>query len=360
MSNVLKKSRLDNKKVLVYRHGSIGDTVMALPCFHKIRESYPDATITLLTNRPFTVKEAPLESILGKSYFFDQVIAYPGATRNILAIIRLLIRLWLLKIDVVIDLTVSKVPNRVSRDLLFFKLAGVKQFIGFPINDEHLDLDIDPTTGCIEWEAKRLARRIVDLGHIDLSRSQYWDLRLTNTEEAEADRLLEVFTNSPIVAISLGTKASSKDWGLDNWLTLLNRLNTSLGTWNLVIIGAPDEQSVAEQCMQVWQGASLSLCGQTTARVSAAVLRQATLFVGHDSGPMHLAGCVGTPCVAIFSARNLPNQWFPRGDNNRILYHRTECAGCGLIDCIEHQKKCILSISVDEVEEAILHVAALV
>ena len=50
----------------------------------------------------------------------------------------------------------------------------------------------------------------------------------------------------------------------------------------------------------------------------------ARLFIG----PMHLAAAVGTPCVAIFAARNIPRQWFPYGAHHRILYHRVECAGC--------------------------------
>ena len=71
-------------------------------------------------------------------------------------------------------------------------------------------------------------------------------------------------------------------------------------------------------------------------------------------GPMHLSAAVGTPCVAIYSARNFLRQWTPRGDFNKILYHKTDCAGCGLELCIEQKKKCILSITVDEVQNSAL------
>lgn len=346
------------KKVLIYRHGSIGDTIMALPSFHKIREHYPDADIVLLTNRPFTVKEAPLEFILGKGYFFNQAVAYPGATRNLMAILRLLIKLWRMRFDVVIDLTVSRTPNRVSRDLLFFKLAGIKEFIGFPMNDEHLQRLTDPETGQIEWEAKRLAKRIAALGPVDLSNSAYWDLRLSDAELKQAEQCLSALTSQPILALSLGTKAESKNWELTNWLALLTKLRHSLSTWNLLVIGSADEAHDADKCLEAWQGAGINLCGKTSARVSAAILKRCTLFVGHDSGPMHLAGCVGTPCVAVFSAQNLPGQWFPRGTKNRILYKQTDCAGCGLTVCIEQKKRCILSITVQDVEAAVLQVAA--
>jgi glycosyltransferase involved in cell wall biosynthesis len=72
-------------------------------------------------------------------------------------------------------------------------------------------------------------------------------------------------------------------------------------------------------------------------------------MVCHDSGPMHLAATMGVPCVAIFSARAKPGEWFPRGDHHTVLYHKTPCWDCGLEECIEKEKLCILSITVDEV-----------
>ena len=93
----------------------------------------------------------------------------------------------------------------------------------------------------------------------------------------------------------------------------------------------------------------MNLCGALTPRESAAAIARARLFVGHDSGPMHLAAAVGTPVVAIFAARNIPRQWFPYGKQHQVVYHRVECWGCGLETCIEQQKKCLMSIRVDEV-----------
>jgi heptosyltransferase III len=79
------------------------------------------------------------------------------------------------------------------------------------------------------------------------------------------------------------------------------------------------------------------------------LLGSARLFVGHDSGPMHLAAAVGTRCVAVFSARNLPRVWFPFGTNHRVIYHDVPCKGCGLETCTKFKKQCITSVSVDEV-----------
>jgi len=100
----------------------------------------------------------------------------------------------------------------------------------------------------------------------------------------------------------------------------------------------------------------VNLCGQVSVRESAALLAHARLYLGHDSGPMHLAAAVGTPCVAVFSSRNLPGEWFPYGTQHRMLYQAIWCQGCGLEVCIERNKACIRSITVDQVERHVLDV----
>jgi heptosyltransferase III len=120
-----------------------------------------------------------------------------------------------------------------------------------------------------------------------------------------------------------------------------------------VLCGAPEEWEVSDYVSKGWEATAklpvLNLCGKLSPRESAAVLERAQLFIGHDSGPGHLAAAVRTPCVSVFGSHCLPGVWFPYGKRNRILYHLVDCAGCRLKTCIEQKKKCILSITVDEV-----------
>jgi ADP-heptose:LPS heptosyltransferase len=353
-----------NKRVLIYRLGSLGDTVVALPAFHKIRDTYPDAEITLLTNHPVNQKAAPLESILGKGYFFNNSLNYPIGTRHPRVLYALNSYIRSLNIDVLIYLTsAGKSKTALSsklaaiRDEWFFRLAGIKKIIGVPKNKEDFELCFDSDTERFEWEAKRLTRRLQPLGPIALDDDHYWDLRLTGEElEAASLALKPCAPGKPILAISTGTKRQANDWEEHNWLLLLEQLKPLLNGWQLVIIGAEAESARASKCLDAWGNAGVNLCGQTLPRVSAAILKQAAVFIGHDSGPMHLSACVGTPCVAIFSARNFPGQWYPRGNFNKIIYHRTDCAGCGLETCTLQQKKCILSITVAEVQNAVMEI----
>ena len=75
--------------------------------------------------------------------------------------------------------------------------------------------------------------------------------------------------------------------------------------------GAAVERERTDHLLSHWPGKRVNLCGELSVRESAAVLRSARVFIGHDSGPMHLAAAVGIPCAAIFSARNPPGRWFP-------------------------------------------------
>jgi len=350
------------QKVLIYRLGSLGDTVIVLPVFHKIREAYPDAEITLLTNKPIVNKAAPLESILGSSgYFFDRVLSYPIGTRDPEVLMSLLKEIRALKIDVLIYLagvrtlkTIFKTKITVFRDWCFFKAAGVKKTVGFPKIRQDYELSVDAETGEFEWEAKRLARRVKALGPIPLSDDNYWNFKFCDLELETANTMLKPISGQPIFAASIGTKSQACDWEEDNWLNLLKRLTPALPGFQLVMVGGPDEFERSERCIAAWGGAGINLCGKTSPRVSALILKQARTFLGHDSGPMHLAAAVGTACTAVFSARALPRQWYPRGDYHKIIFHQTDCAGCALETCIVEKKKCILSITVNEVESAVL------
>jgi heptosyltransferase III len=340
------------KNILVYRLGSLGDTIMVLPCFHKVKEVFPNGDFTLLTNRPISAKAAPVISIIGRN-FFNREITYNVGTRNPFVLLSIIWKIRRLGIQLVVNLTASRSEESANRDKFFFKLAGIKHFIGFPESLNDFKVKIDTNTGESEWEASRLARRIKELGEINLKENRYWDLHLNESETNKAKMILEEYSGLQKLTISLGTKISANDWEEDNWIKLLQELRVTLNTHLLIIIGASTDILSAERCSKIWGPNSLNLCGQLSPRESAAILKYSNLFVGHDSGPLHLAAAVGIRCIGIFSARHLPKQWYPRGDDNIIIYHKTNCAGCNMDICTIEKKKCILSITVKEISEVI-------
>lgn len=208
-----------------------------------------------------------------------------------------------------------------------------------------------------ESEAARLMRAI---GHENRTLApEDFSLCLTDSERNVADRTLrEAGVTGPFIAMSLGSKLPVKDWGDSRWSACLESLGSSVpGMW-LVAIGSKDEFERTANVLHSWPGKTANLCGRLIPRESAAVIQRARLFLGHDSGPMHLASAVGTPLVAIFSARSMPGIWFPFGQESNAIYRDVPCRGCKLDDCIERKQACVTQIQPTEVVARALQVLA--
>jgi ADP-heptose:LPS heptosyltransferase len=76
-------------------------------------------------------------------------------------------------------------------------------------------------------------------------------------------------------------------------------------------------------------------------------MKLATLFVGNDSGPMHMAASVGVPCVVAFSARDYPVKWYPSGSKNVIFRKDVACSPC-INEVCTNNNLCLDLISIDE------------
>lgn len=338
------------RRVLIYRLGSLGDTVVALPCFHLIARAFPEAERRVLTNFPTSTKEAPVQAVLQDSGLVHGYMQYPLFERRPQALLAIRNQIALWRPEVLVYLTVRSSLLSTWRDVLFFKLCGIPRVIGAPLTPDCQNRRRLAENDEWEHEAARLARCLRRLGDAAIGEPQNWDLHLTENEDVEADRALAGWPRAArFLGVSVGAKVDVKDWGEKNWAVVLDPLGRAFPGLGLATIGAAAEAERSHKVAAAWPGPTINLCGQTSPRVSAAILKRAVLYLGHDGGPMHLAVAVGTPCVAVFSARSQPGVWFPYGAQHRTLYHRTPCFGCELNVCVEFDKKCIRAIQPQEV-----------
>lgn len=345
------------RRVLIYRLGSLGDTLVALPALHLIARAFPHAEKRMLTNIPVNVKAPPAAAILERTGLVDGYFRYTVGTRSLGDLVRLWWTLLRWRPEVLVYLGSARGAASAQRDGKFFRLCGIRNLIGVPVSEAMQANQWDEETQSLEPEAARLVRNLASLGDCSLEDAANWNLHLTAEECAKADGALGALATEPLIAVSVGTKVQSKDWGRENWRALLASLATLYPHYGLALSGAPEESEASEFAAEGWRqaggGPVVNLCGRLTPRESAAAFRRAQIFIGHDSGPMHLAATVQTPCVAIFAARNKPRMWFPYGPRHRVIYHKTECWGCGLETCIVEKKRCLTSITVDEVVEQV-------
>ena len=127
----------------------------------------------------------------------------------------------------------------------------------------------------------------------------------------------------------------------------------------IVLVGGEQDRRRSEQvgagCLpDKW----LNLCGDLSILETAALLERAAFYLGNDTGPMHVAAAVKTPCVAVFSMRAYPETWYPYGDTHEVIAHEVPCIGCGLKECKQFGLRCLLTITVDEVWDACVRVAS--
>lgn len=326
------------KSVIIYRLGSMGDTLVSLPCFHKIQSVYPHHKKIALTNLPVSSHAIHMGKLLIPAGLIDEVIDYPIATRSIKDFINIYKKIKKTKAKTLIYLSSPRSKISIIRDYLFFRICGLSDIIGLPLKDELFNNKIDQTFGFVEPESERLVRTIKKLGQIDLRENKFWDLKITDLEFQIAKMRLMPFNGLPFFAINMGGKDPQKDWGIQNWIRLITELSKiNDGYIGLVIIGSTEDGERARKVEKFWPFLSLNICENIDPRVVAAILSHAKYFIGHDSGPMHLAATVQTQCIALFGNLNKPNKWHPYGKSHIVI----------------HDSKGVMGISVEMVLNAV-------
>ena len=258
----------------------------------------------MLTNFPINAKAPAAAAILEGSGLVDGYLRYAVGTRNPLTLLRLWWELVRWRPQVLVYLAPARGTKAAKRDAAFFRLCGIGRLVGVPLTDDMQASRVE-ADGALEYEAARLARNLAELGDARLDDTASWELRLTAAERARAASVLEGMEDRPFVAMSIGTKCQANDWERDNWRQLLGRIAAEYPGHGLAITGAAVDREYSDAVARGWRavgaaGPVVNFCGELTPRESAAVFSRAKVFMGHDSGPMHLAAAVGTTCVAVF------------------------------------------------------------
>lgn len=172
--------------------------------------------------------------------------------------------------------------------------------------------------------------------------------------DADADRYVDDYIkreglSSPLIAINpFSSKGSEfKRWGLENYGELIKRLGDETGA-AMVVLWGPGEETEARRLREMGGDRAFLACPTTVSQLLS-LLKRVDLYVGGDTGVMHLAALAGVPVVAIFGPTDhLVNG--PYGKGHTIVRHEVPCAPCRKKDCT--RLECIRSITVDEVYHA--------
>ncbi|MBI2887790.1 MAG: lipopolysaccharide heptosyltransferase II [Chloroflexi bacterium] len=158
--------------------------------------------------------------------------------------------------------------------------------------------------------------------------------------------------------VNPGSTLLGKRWPMERFAAVAERLLAA--RYAVVVVGAPQDGPLAQAILFKVRAPDrsglLDLTGRTTFGQLGAALAQCRLFLGNDTGPMHLAVAVGTPVVAIFGPSK-PAFYGPMSTAASVLRHGEECSAChfqgGLAARCMRDYACMRAVTVDEVWNAV-------
>ncbi len=342
----------DRDIVLIFQTASMGDTVISMPCYREIARQHPDATRYLVTNYPKGSKMVPAQSVLSATGLIAGSVEYPCPLRRTDAIIALYRKLVALGAKTLYYLTAETNLIRLIRHYAFFRICGITEFHGVPwARDLRYPREIEKQ-GIWESEASRLLRCIRARTEPGPPPPADRSLDLSEQEKSTAlSALQEAFGLGLFIAVSVGGKVPVKDWGDRNWSSLLAKLSREHPGLGLLFVGSADERGRNDVLAKAWEGPSFNSCGLFSPRETAALLDRACLFIGHDTGTLHLAAAANTRIIGIYSARDVPGKWYSDRSEDTFFYNRVECFGCECdkVAKCPNERRCITSITPDQV-----------
>ena len=343
------------RRILVYRCGALGDTIVALPAMRAVREAFPDAELVLMTAND-GAGVLWTDEVLREFHWFAHVVTYRARElASVRGLLGVLARVRRLRPEVVVYLGSDHNSGiRVLRDRLFLFLAGATRFIAASSTKVGFFGRLRRARRTYPYEVDRLLDAVRAAGvatgpaRFDLPRHAVDVERVSALLAADG-----IGGARPLVAMCPGSKQGAKRWPLERYAALGARLIAEDGA-DVAIIGGADEARAAETVAADWPAARFTvLAGRLSVLESAEALRRAALYVGNDTGAMHLAAAVGAPCVAIFAAREPGRSWHPYGDAHVVLRRdEVPCANCYLSECTVEGLRCLTAIDVDAVWEA--------
>jgi lipopolysaccharide heptosyltransferase I len=275
-------------RILICRLSAIGDVILAMPVLCALRDFFPSAFLAWM------VDEVPGRLLKGHDAL-DELITVPRRwLKSPRTVWRIRRQLRAQRFDVAIDV------QGLTKSALAAWLSGAERRIGF---DGHLGRELSK---CFNTElVPTAADHVIDC-NLSLVRplgvegpTVRFGVPETERDAQAAEEMLhQVGIEGTFVLINTGAGWASRRWPETRYAGVARHLGRAHGCPVLAVWAGDEERASAEQIVAASDGRAC-LAPSTTLTELAALTRRARLYVGSDTGPMHLAVAVGTPCVSL-------------------------------------------------------------
>jgi heptosyltransferase-2 len=331
-------------KILVRVPNWVGDAVMTIPALEVIRRAHASAEIAILA-RP------AVADLYRDQPFANKIVEYDSSGRH---------KGWRGREKLAAELSNEKfdlailLQNAFEAAWLAWR-AGIPQRVGFA-RDGRGPLLTKPIRVPGENEIPRHESHY----YLELIRRAGW---LESRGEIAPIRLQVPSAAREAAQASLSRSGARKDawrcaiapgasygaakcWPPERFAALADRLISECGA-DVILFGTPSEKEMATRIRSAMKCNAISLVGQTSIRDLAAFFSACSLFIGNDSGAMHVAAAVGLPVIGIFGPTD-PEGTAPLTPQFTLIRKPVSCSPCFLRSCpVDH--RCMTRISVDAV-----------
>ena len=346
---------MERPRFLVLRLGAVGDVVRTIPAVKALKDYYPSSYIAW-------VVEEPSRALLESQPEIDQVILFPrkrwgGSIRSAATIWETMgeVRGFVAdlrspKFDIVLDF------HGILKSGLLSFFSGAPKRIGFDrrASKEGNFLFSNVRVKLEEEKVSRFRRNLYLLRGIGLEvKGLRQNLHIPQKDQEYVDSFFEglsVRADGPLIAIHPGTspKTSYKRWMADQYSQLADRLIGELGA-SVIFTWGPEELRWVEAIQK--EMVKASILGPKTESLTqlGGVFRHCDLYVGGDTGPMHIASCLGVPVVVIYGPTDpIVNE--PVGRHRKVR-KEIGCSPCRKRSCKE--LACLRAVTADDVFDAV-------
>jgi len=289
----------------------LGDVVFSTPAIRALRYHFPLATIVCLAPKRCV-------PILEANPYVDQVMVFDERHEH---------RGWLAKLKLISDLKRLKIDraylfHRSFTRALLLTLGGAKNRIGYLHKWRQFLL----TQAYQEPEgvhhAVDVSLELLRQSGLAVTGDALYEFYFNKNDLEEVKSLLKrtSFKAGRLVAVNPGANWPPKRWPVEHFAELVQELTTRFQV-NVIITGGEADQPLADIILRANDSERVvSICGQSSLRQLGALFSLCSLVISSDSGPLHIAGGVGTNVIGIFGPTD-PVRTGPRGRGKNIIIH---------------------------------------
>lgn len=331
-------------RILVIKLDHIGDVLLATPVFSNLRKAYPDVEIHALTGSWSRIILENHPDVNRVFEYNSPMFCRSGHPTSLLKTIQLYRELRQAKYDLLIELRgdwrfvifalLRFTTRRINRASL--QLANRFGFRSFSDKHETIrNLDVLEQAG--------ISTPIQNTTFVVKAEDQEWSVDFLKAHQIDGDR--------PIMAIHPGSPIPQKRWLTERFAELADWLIAQKQA-RILFVGVKDEIPIINEIQDKMHGESVNIAGETNVPQLASILLKCDIFIGNDSGPMHLAAAVGTHTIGLFGPGD-PEKFAPVGEKCYTIRKKLDCPPCPGKECKFGSDGCMAMIQVSDVTKCI-------